>query len=340
MLKNLFIISCLVFTTLLSGVGNAEHSGLTIEGAPAITCDHMGTYTKATKQNGTSTWSHPIANVARATSAGVVDGLGWASININGSVNGRSGGSTLSYRIGTWGIDSGFRWAWESNNHTSERKVVTSYITGPTSTAEGTYNWDATGYVEGTPYYYSNGWQAGTKSKISGSATGDWKVVYKKVCSSCGEYVSDFTTHQVSCGSCRETYYTCSPSDTAKHSLQVCTDCVHGNNPGGVYPKCSGPHVCPGNVSNNDDVGDSGSSGDDDDDDDDDDDESSSGSSSRGSTNTPYRRGTPGYGQTFQERVNRDRICRRCGTTFNRRNNGTCYSRSGKTYRYHWGIDD
>lgn len=209
MFKNLFILSCLVFATLLSGVGNAEHSGLTIEGPPAITCDHMGTYTKRTRQNGTSTWSHPIANVARATSAGVVDGLGWASINIDGTVNGRKGSSTLSYRIGTWGENRPLRWTWDSDDHTSERKVITSYITGPTSTAEGTYNWDATGYVEGTPYYYSHGWQAGTKSKITGSTTGDWKVVYKKVCPSCGKDVDYFTQHSETCTGCGATIWKC-----------------------------------------------------------------------------------------------------------------------------------
>ena len=73
-----------------------------------------------------------------------------------------------------------------------------------------------------------------------------------------------------------------------------------------------------------------GGSGDDDSDDDDDD----SSSSSR-STRTPFVRGHPGYGQTWSQWVNRDRTCRRCGTTFNRSNNSTCTG-WGRTYPYHW----
>ena len=236
MFKNLFLISCLVFATLLGGVANASHSGLTIEGPPAITCDHMGTYTKYISKNGNSFWSHPIANVARATSAGVVDGLGWATINIDGSVNGRKGSSTLSYRIGTWGTD--YTWIWEKSNHTSERKVITSYITGPTSTAVGTYNWDATGYVEAIPYYYEgslNGaWAAAPKSKIEGSGTGDWRVTVstKVECgspNSCtkGRWVDNAYDHRATCSRCGKRYWSCDSYQAYYHERAGLRDCVY-----------------------------------------------------------------------------------------------------------------
>lgn len=57
-------------------------------------------------------------------------------------------------------------------------------------------------------------------------------------------------------------------------------------------------------------------------------------------TNTPNRQGSSSSGQTWRERIYRDKTCRRCGATFNRGNNGTCNSRWGTTYPSHWGTND
>lgn len=95
----------------------------------------------------------------------------------------------------------------------------------------------------------------------------------------------------------------------------------------------------------------------DDDDDGDDDDGADSGGSGGTAPAAPQRptpapKSTPTYdnsqwctsrhraeGQTWRQWRYRDWTRRRCGTTFNAGNNGSC-SGWGRTYPYHWGTDD
>lgn len=63
----------------------------------------------------------------------------------------------------------------------------------------------------------------------------------------------------------------------------------------------------------------------------------SSSSSSTNYDNSQWRSSSyRANGQTWRDWRYRDLTCRRCGTTFNAGNNGTCNSQWGTTYPYHW----
>ena len=298
-----------------------------------------------------------------------VNGFGWIDASLSHAVTsprfGTIGSGSKSFtrtKVGSFYVILLVPYASAVTEQTVGEKVTASY----NNEGYDTYSWTASGTVSlqavywkataGYPFMGGSWENLGSAVPYTYNSPGSWTLTGKLLCPKCSQEVSHFSRHNVTCDACGNTYWNCNAQSLAHHTgthtcpgcsatirncmgsgngasphgFHVCTSCVYGYTSGkGVSYKCAGPHSCSGDSSS----GSSGSSG------------SGSGSgsgsssSSGSSTNTPFARGHPGYGQTWHQWINRDRTCRRCGTTFNRRNNSTCYSRWGTTYPYHWDIN-
>ena len=237
---------CILFTSITYLAWSyAIHSYVTFT-TKKVNCNLSadGTFTRELHQNGSTTWSPYKPNKATIHVGGTAYGAGEAAVEVaSGTVHNTSlGGAKHGDTIGSLG------WflkipviPWIRDRE----KVFNTHENVTVPTADGTYNWNAVGkfYTRGSQWTGIS-WHAKPESYSSSRASGSWTVKTEKVCANCGKYVSDFTTHQVSCAGCRETYYTCSPSDVSKHNFQVCMDCVYNDRPNGVSFKCQGPHSC------------------------------------------------------------------------------------------------
>lgn len=169
-------------------------------------------YKRKVKQDGTYKIS-PISPSSISVGTGAYAyGFGWATAKIAGTVNGSKTSTTKSYKVGKWGSIVAFSPL--RNNFTNERKWVSAYIRGPFSHAAKStpYTWNADAEIKLQGYWFndSKGWTpAPPNVKVSEGNTGQWTVTEVKVCTACGEEVSDFTQHQVTCPGCGTTYYTC-----------------------------------------------------------------------------------------------------------------------------------
>ena len=282
---------------------------------------------------------------------------------------------TSSRRIGSWGIRANGTGAYSKARLTFYiyQSRTTGGSTYYIRYYEGTYTRTSDAEVKAYSYNYTTGvgWVKETtpSTAVSEGNSFSWTIDHQYRCPApyCSEEISAHGEHRITCSHCDEKYWNCWRADADAHQGDnpLCSrnENTVSNNGGTVnnggstnsgcanndtYNWCNDRGSCttrsgsgvPGECGHNfcccapsgsptyngNNGGTSGGDDDDDDDDDTDDTDDSTWSSSSQRAN----------GQTWRDWRYRDRTCRRCSTTFNAGNNGTCNSRWGTTYPYHW----
>ena len=289
--KSLALIIVLFALFTILSIVNSVQAALEIE--TNITVGLRPSYTeykREVQQDGTYEITPISPTTIRVGTGAYVYGFGWAYPEVDGTVNGRSSSNRRAYKVGSWG--STVNISTLRKKYTNKRRWVSAYIFGTFSDKKGTYTWNADAELEAYTYQFiNNSWSQVTtpsKQEIEG-ARGQWTVKEVKMCPRCNKEVDSFTSHQVTCTGCGNTYWKCTAyrviaagnsnksvvSDGyGRHWKARCSECaaifwVCKNDPirhhteetcsvcSETYSECTGGHSC----SSGDTDDDSGSTG-------------------------------------------------------------------------------